>query len=192
MPAPLVTRLGVITSNICITSTTKMLTVSLLVCAMMALTRAAEGEADSNSGPDGISTLAVIAPSCPDGWTSYNDHCFLYVPTTMTWANAEKHCQTQGGNLASVHSFEEHNAIQSMIQGQMMGYPLTWLGGYDATQEGTWFWSDGTPFTINYWAPGQPDNRANAHCLLMNFGDEKKFDDQPCDYSKSFVCGKKL
>lgn len=37
----------------------------------------------------GISTLAVIAPSCPDGWTSYNDHCFLYVPTTMTWANAE-------------------------------------------------------------------------------------------------------
>ncbi|XP_030285708.1 galactose-specific lectin nattectin-like isoform X1 [Sparus aurata] len=138
------------------------------------------------------SSIAELMPSCPPGWTSYSIRCFLYVPSTMTWANAEKYCQSQGGNLASVHSFDEQHVIQTMIQRQTSGYPLAWLGGCDAAQEGTWFWSDGTPFSYNYWATGQPDNRANANCLLMNFGDEKKFDDQPCNYIKPFVCAKKL
>uniref|UniRef100_A0A671TNX0 Galactose-specific lectin nattectin-like n=1 Tax=Sparus aurata TaxID=8175 RepID=A0A671TNX0_SPAAU len=172
-----------------------MLTVSLLVCAIMALTGAAadpEGETDLNSGPEVTSSIAELMPSCPPGWTSYSIRCFLYVPSTMTWANAEKYCQSQGGNLASVHSFDEQHVIQTMIQRQTSGYPLAWLGGCDAAQEGTWFWSDGTPFSYNYWATGQPDNRANANCLLMNFGDEKKFDDQPCNYIKPFVCAKKL
>uniref|UniRef100_A0A671TNW3 Galactose-specific lectin nattectin-like n=1 Tax=Sparus aurata TaxID=8175 RepID=A0A671TNW3_SPAAU len=172
-----------------------MLTVSLLVCAIMALTGAAadpEGETDLNSGPEVTSSIAELMPSCPPGWTSYSIRCFLYVPSTMTWANAEKYCQSQGGNLASVHSFDEQHVIQTMIQRQTSGYPLAWLGGCDAAQEGTWFWSDGTPFSYNYWATGQPDNRANANCLLMNFGDQKKFDDQPCHYGMPFVCGKKL
>ncbi|XP_030285706.1 galactose-specific lectin nattectin-like isoform X2 [Sparus aurata] len=186
----------VITLNICITSTTKMLTVSLLVCAIMALTGAAavpEGETDLNAGPEGNSNTAEVVPSCPGGWTGYNDRCFLYIPSLMSWANAEKHCQTQGGNLASVHSFDEQRAIQTMIQRQTFMYPRTWLGGYDAMQEGTWFWSDGTPFHFTYWAPGQPDNFLFAqHCLSMNYGDERKFDDHRCDFREPFVCAKKL
>uniref|UniRef100_A0A8P4KJ53 C-type lectin domain-containing protein n=1 Tax=Dicentrarchus labrax TaxID=13489 RepID=A0A8P4KJ53_DICLA len=154
----------------------KMLTVSLLVCAMMAWTTAA-----------GNSPIA-----CPTGWTGYNDRCFIYIPTEMTWADAEKNCQDRGGNLASVHSFEEHQAIQGMILILTQAYPLTWLGGYDAVQEGAWFWSDGTRFQFNFWDEGQPDNRANAHCMLMNFGDQKKYDDQPCSYTKPFVCARKL
>ncbi|XP_073331713.1 type-2 ice-structuring protein-like [Pagrus major] len=173
----------------------KMLTVSLLICAMLALTRAAavpEEETGLTSGPEGYSGIVEVPTSCPEGWISYNDRCFLYVPTPMTWANAEKQCQTWGGNLASVHCFDEQHVIQSMLLRQTLTYPLAWLGGYDATQEGTWFWSDGTAFSFNYWSPGQPDNLANADCLLMNFGGEKKFDDQPCDYLKPFVCAKKL
>ncbi|XP_030285702.1 type-2 ice-structuring protein-like isoform X2 [Sparus aurata] len=199
----------VITLNICITTTMKMLTVSLLVCAIMALTRAADvptgepdlnsgpeavptGEPDLNSGPEGNSDIAEVAPSCPGNWTRYNDSCFFYVPSHMTWADAEKHCQTLGGNLASVHSFDEQHAIQSMIQRLTLGFPETWLGGYDATQEGTWFWSDGTDFSYTFWATGEPDDSRDADCLLMNYGDEEKFGDQPCDQLKPSACGKKL
>uniref|UniRef100_A0A671TQJ9 C-type lectin domain-containing protein n=1 Tax=Sparus aurata TaxID=8175 RepID=A0A671TQJ9_SPAAU len=78
----------------------------------------------------GNSDIAELGTSCPGGWTRYNDHCFLYIPSHMTWAN--KHCQIYGGNLASVHSFDEHHAIQTMIQRQTSGYPLAWLGGCDA------------------------------------------------------------
>ncbi|XP_026209210.1 ladderlectin-like [Anabas testudineus] len=159
----------------------KMLTVSLLVCAMMALTRAADQ-----------SHAIKRAASCPSGWTAYNGRCFLYVPTEMTWADAEKNCLYHGGNLASVHSFEEHHVIQSMILKLTHAYPLTWIGGSDAQQEGTWFWSDGTAFRLQYWAPGQPNNLGSGqHCLLMNFGDLKKFEDHHCSYRKASVCAKK-
>ncbi|XP_039677218.1 ladderlectin-like [Perca fluviatilis] len=155
----------------------KVLIVSLLVCAMMSLTRAAEK-----------SYIIKRSSSCPSGWTGYNGRCFLYVPTAMTWADAEKNCLYHGGNLASVHSFEEHQVIQSMILRKTHTYSVKLLGGSDAQQEGSWFWSDSTPFRFNFWSPGQPDN---AHCLLINFGDQKKFDDQPCSYSLPFVCAKR-
>ncbi|XP_076581411.1 ladderlectin-like [Chaetodon auriga] len=156
-----------------------MLTVTLLVCAMMALTSAA--------GDNPV----VKRSTCPSGWTHYDGRCFIYIPTSMTWTHAEKHCQSQGGNLASVHSFQEYHEIQSMINIRTHSYPLTWIGGYDATQEGVWFWSDGTPFKFYYWDVGQPDNYKNSHCLVMNFGDKKKFDDQLCGNRRPFVCAKK-
>uniref|UniRef100_A0A8P4KLD0 C-type lectin domain-containing protein n=1 Tax=Dicentrarchus labrax TaxID=13489 RepID=A0A8P4KLD0_DICLA len=149
----------------------KMLTVSLLVCAMMAWTTAAAvPEAETGEGTELSIQGGNSHVACPTGWTGYNDRCFIYIPTEMTWADAEKNCQDRGGNLASVHSFEEHQAIQGMILILTQAYPLTWLGGYDAAQEGAWFWSDGTRFQFNFWDEGQPDNRANAHCMLMNFG----------------------
>ncbi|XP_067436260.1 ladderlectin-like [Thunnus thynnus] len=158
----------------------KILTVSALVCALMALTTA-----------DGKSHVVKRSTYCPNGWASFNGRCFLYVPTLKTWADAEKSCQSRGGNLASVHSFDEYHSIQSMILRITHTYPLAWLGGSDAQQEGTWFWSDGSAFGYSYWAPGQPDNRGSADCLLMNFGDHKRFDDQPCHFTMPFVCAKK-
>ncbi|XP_076581427.1 ladderlectin-like [Chaetodon auriga] len=154
-----------------------MLTVTLLVCAMMALTSAA--------GDNPIFRRST----CPSGWKSYNGRCFIYVPTTLTWTQAEKHCLGQGGHLASVHSFQEYHAIQSMILIRTHSYPVTWIGGYDVGWEGVWFWSDGTPFKFNYWAPGRPNQYGT--CLAMNFGDHKKFGDQRYYYRYPFVCAKK-
>ncbi|KAK2862823.1 hypothetical protein Q5P01_002356 [Channa striata] len=157
----------------------KMLTVSLLICAMMALSRAA-----------GEIHLVKESTTCPSGWTDFNGRCFLYVATKMTWADAERNCLSRGGNLASVHSVDEYQFIQTMIRNLTGSYPVTWLGGTDAQQEGSWFWSDGTAFEFTYWSQEQPDNHRSAHCMLMNFGDERKFDDQPCSYTREFVCSK--
>ncbi|XP_062301395.1 ladderlectin-like [Scomber scombrus] len=153
----------------------KMLAVSLLVCAMMVLTTA---------GPH-IDFRAKLEPltqqekalkiersaSCPGGWTGFKSRCFLFVPTSMKWADAEKHCQSHGGNLASVHSFDEHHVIQGAIVRITHSYPKTWLGGSDAEQVDSWFWSDGTTFRFAYWSTGQPDGGMRANCLVMNFGD---------------------
>uniref|UniRef100_A0A4W6CCG5 C-type lectin domain-containing protein n=1 Tax=Lates calcarifer TaxID=8187 RepID=A0A4W6CCG5_LATCA len=164
----------------------------------MALTRAAvvpEAEPGNRTEPsvqEGESHSMETYTVCPSGWTGFSGRCFLYVPTPLSWANAERNCQNRGGNLASVHSFNEHHVIQSMIWRLTHTYPLTWLGGYDATQEGTWFWSDGTPFRFNFWSPGNPNNyRGGQHCLQMNYGDHKKFDDDFCSYSRPFICARK-
>ncbi|XP_074480643.1 ladderlectin-like [Sebastes fasciatus] len=161
----------ILTIIIIIISSTKMLTVSLLVCAVMALTRAYD------------------VPE--DDWTKFGGRSFLYVQTARTWADAERKCQDYGGNLASVHSVDEQQFIQGLILSITEKNALTWLGAFDAQQEGLWLWSDGTRFKFDYWDQGQPDNRGDSHCLVMNYSDRKKFDDTPCSLLRPSVCAKK-
>uniref|UniRef100_A0A3Q3GCS2 Galactose-specific lectin nattectin-like n=1 Tax=Labrus bergylta TaxID=56723 RepID=A0A3Q3GCS2_9LABR len=159
----------------------KMLTGLLLVCATMALTNAA-----------GDISVQVLSSVCPSGWTQYDDRCFLYVSKAMTWANAEINCQAQGGNLASVHSLSEYAFIQGLIHGITHRYPQTWLGGSDA-QEGVWLWTDGSRFNSLNWWGGWTDNNLNQqHCLQMNWGERKTFDDVQCWYNLGFVCAKPI
>ncbi|KAM4611645.1 ladderlectin-like [Polymixia lowei] len=97
----------------------RMLSVSLLLIAVVALTGAAEDQG---------------ATKCRDGWTKYGCRCFIYVPTRRTWAQSEKNCLSLGGNLASIHSHQEYHDVQDMIKKLTKGFPVTWLGGSDAAR----------------------------------------------------------
>ncbi|XP_031734843.1 type-2 ice-structuring protein-like [Anarrhichthys ocellatus] len=63
----------------------KTLTVSALVCAMIALTRAAALPEGMPENDQSESDLAY----CSEGWTESSGRCFHYIPTPMTWAEAE-------------------------------------------------------------------------------------------------------
>ncbi|XP_031417445.2 ladderlectin-like [Clupea harengus] len=101
---------------------------------------------------------------------SLGTRCFKFVSTARAWAESERHCVAMGGNLASVHSIDEYSFIQDLIREHTDGTPRTWIGGYDAVQEGLWFWSDGSRFDYTNWYPGEPNNSGSEHCIEMNFG----------------------
>uniref|UniRef100_UPI0037E939DF type-2 ice-structuring protein-like n=1 Tax=Semicossyphus pulcher TaxID=241346 RepID=UPI0037E939DF len=174
----------------------KTLTVSALLCAMTALTTAAAlSEAKEEHGAlapmqEGGHKIVERQTSCPGGWNKIIDRCFLYVPRSMSWASAEKNCQSLGANLASVHKAEEYHGIKKMIADRTHGHPQAWLGGSDSEEEGVWFWSDGTPFSFSYWCRGEPNNRLKQHCLQMNHGDDKCWDDDKCHHGLPSVCAK--
>ncbi|XP_030609443.1 ladderlectin-like [Archocentrus centrarchus] len=151
----------------------KLLTVSPLLLAMMALTTVAgEGNTDT------------IFPSCPRGWTQYWGRCFYYVSQPMIWGDAQENCQSMNANLASVHSPEEYLEIQKLIFDDSKASERTWIGGTDAQQEGYWFWMDGTRVTYTNWCQGEPNNSyGNENCMEMNFSGNKCMNDQSC-YSK--------
>ncbi|XP_051251446.1 galactose-specific lectin nattectin-like isoform X18 [Dicentrarchus labrax] len=184
----------------------KILTLSALLCAMMALTGAdedinsllgqnvlpalpdSEGEPgteetivalpDTKDGnwtdsfiPAGETDYVQSVRSCPSGWTAFNSRCFLYVPRVLNWAQAERNCQSMGGNLASVHSFQEYHEIQRMIVRVSHYSNQAWIGGSDAQQEGYWLWSDGTRFSYSHWCRGEPNNVHGQHCIQMNDSD---------------------
>ncbi|XP_039463469.1 ladderlectin-like [Oreochromis aureus] len=158
----------------------KLLVVSALLCGLMVLTTAAPN-----------SHLVKRSTDCPPGWTRISDRCFYYVPTVMSWARAERNCLSMGANLASVHSLSEYQTIQSLTA--HYGYPRTWIGGTDAPQEGIWLWSDGTSFHYSHWCPGEPNNVShNQHCIQINHGDSKCWDDLGCDRHLPSVCAKKV
>ncbi|KAM9335723.1 type-2 ice-structuring protein-like [Symphorus nematophorus] len=139
---------------------------------------------------DAKTQLVKKSVSCPDGWTAIEGRCFYYVPQELSWARAEKICLGMGANLASVHSANEYQSIQTMIAKITHGFKETWLGGSDCQLKGTWLWSDGTPF--NYRHCGDFNNLFwRQHCLQMNYGANKCWDDQQCSSKRPSVCAKK-
>ncbi|XP_054466395.1 type-2 ice-structuring protein-like [Anoplopoma fimbria] len=155
-----------------------MLTVSLLVCAMMALAAADDASTVSPS---------VDVRSCPDGWNENNGRCFKFEPRLLTWAEAEKNCQSMKGNLASVHSMEEDQFLQAMIRSQTSNNPDNWIGGSDCQQVNIWLWSDGSVFSFSFWCLGEPQGDIQG-CIPMNHGAGTCWDDQQCSSYNPSVC----
>ncbi|XP_028424739.1 type-2 ice-structuring protein-like isoform X2 [Perca flavescens] len=151
----------------------KMLAVSVLVAAMMALT----------TGEDHVVKRST---HCENGWSLYGGRCFRYFPGSTSWAVAERSCRSSHAHLASVHNRDEEHWIQ-----RLAGLNLAWIGGSDAQQEGFWFWSDGTPFNYVNWCGGEPNNDRGQHCLQINYTDHKCWDDDNCNVGRGFVCVKK-
>uniref|UniRef100_I3JB00 C-type lectin domain-containing protein n=1 Tax=Oreochromis niloticus TaxID=8128 RepID=I3JB00_ORENI len=63
-------------------------------------------------------------PRCPYGWTQVGFRCFFYNQTPMSWDSAKRHCWDLGANLASVHTYWEHQRII-----QLFGNMRVWIGG---------------------------------------------------------------
>ncbi|XP_014022967.1 galactose-specific lectin nattectin-like [Salmo salar] len=86
--------------------------------------------------------------SCDMGWYSFSGRCYKYVASQLDWADAESYCVAQGGNLASVHSENEHKFIQKLVKSQDPAERYTWIGLYDTDKEGRWMWSDGSKMDL--------------------------------------------
>ena len=101
----------------------------------------------------------------------------------MTWEKAEEHCQGEGGHLVSIHSAEENDHVAGLVAGEL------WVGGSDVAAEGDWTWTDGSSFSYNNWAFGQPANYGTGEdCLMINWNGAGMWNDQPCSEEKRFVC----
>nr|XP_046237089.1 ladderlectin-like [Scatophagus argus] len=156
----------------------KALTVSTLVCTIVVL-----ASIDANA------LVYRRGTYCPSRWFRSGGRCFYYVSSYLTWVQAEKNCQSMGANLASVHSFKEHRRIRLLIARRTGGYRPTWLGASDCQKEGFWLWSDGTRFDFRYSGVFNNLNR-RQHCLQMNFGAYKRWDDTECWRHLPSVCAK--
>ncbi|KAL0968616.1 hypothetical protein UPYG_G00269210 [Umbra pygmaea] len=128
---------------------------------------------------------------CSDGWTEFNSRYFKYVSTPKTWVDAEKYCISLGGNLASVHSAGEYDAIKRLVSTSAGGDPATWIGGTDIYQDRTWFWSDGTSFDYTNWNSGEPNNAGREPCIVTNWPGGNQWNDIRCENTYPSVCSRR-
>ncbi|XP_077159614.1 macrophage mannose receptor 1-like [Paroedura picta] len=92
-------------------------------------------------------------PPCPEGWsaTETSSSCFKIFTEKKynkgTWFEARDFCREIGGDLVSIHSKEEGNKIQQLIDKKI------WIGlsFLDFGAESTW--SDGSPVDYEKWYP---------------------------------------
>uniref|UniRef100_A0A3P8ZQ66 C-type lectin domain-containing protein n=1 Tax=Esox lucius TaxID=8010 RepID=A0A3P8ZQ66_ESOLU len=103
---------------------------------------------------------------CNRGWQKFGSRCFRFEEILRSWTEAERHCQSLGGHLASVHSWKESRFLETLT----VDSPLTWIGGNDG---GRWSWTDGSGFNYHEWAQGEPNNYNGVReepCIEMNYG----------------------
>ena len=85
----------------------------------------------------------------------------------------------------SIHSVLENDFVMSLGDGNLME---RWTGGRAPSDNHTYEWSDGTAWSFEHWAPGQP-SKTRARCIKLN--SESGWDDVFCNILLNFVCKKK-
>ncbi|XP_057683835.1 galactose-specific lectin nattectin-like [Corythoichthys intestinalis] len=153
----------------------------ILLCGISGLVSAC---CDSNKGS-----------YCPKGWTQLDDHCYIFVNQERTFIDAEQICILKGGNLMSILDRKEHVLALELIH-EALGVTTfrddTWIGGHDGVAEGTFIWTDGSPYDFTMFENGQPDNFGSAgeDCLEID-GATKEWNDDNCNDENFFICIKK-
>ncbi|XP_060948719.1 lactose-binding lectin l-2-like [Limanda limanda] len=155
----------------------------ILLLLLFALTLGAVSPSD---GPE----VKLQRGNCPMFWFSFNNRCYKYVSTQMTWADAEFHCVSEGANLVSIHSLDEKNFVKSLIKNFDHAEGWTWIGLSDIHKEGRWMWSDGSAVDFTFWYPAGPSNSEGREHCVHNFN--KGWNDYHCSHRIPSVCAYRI
>ncbi|XP_077893629.1 C-type lectin domain family 17, member A isoform X3 [Ictidomys tridecemlineatus] len=123
--------------------------------------------------------------TCPEGWLPFEGRCYYFSPSTKSWDEARKFCQENYSHLVIINSFAEHNFV-AKAHGSPRVY---WLGLNDKNREGDWRWLDGSPVTLSFWAPQEPNNIYEEDCASMNNGGT--WNDLSCAKTTYWICERK-
>ncbi|XP_035992554.1 C-type lectin domain family 4 member M [Fundulus heteroclitus] len=122
----------------------------------------------------------LLAEFCPS--------VYYISSTKKTWPESRKDCLKRGADLIIITSKEEQK-----FMGQFKR--IVWIGLTDADKKGLWKWVDGTPLTLSFWVPGEPNNFLNIkeYCAeTRDFDSENSWNDRNCDAHNYWICERKL
>ncbi|XP_035852772.1 type-2 ice-structuring protein-like [Sander lucioperca] len=117
----------------------------------------------------------------------FSTRCLLYVPNNKTWAQAEQHCKSMTGNLASVINTEYSDQIKKVMQSAGQQSKQIWVGGYNTPEVcPSWSWIDPWFHGFYHWCTEEHKN----HCLQLTFEENASgcLDDMQCDAELPSVC----
>jgi len=134
-------------------------------------------------------SLKFALDNCKSGWTQFGTSCYKVFTEKKSWYDARNSCSAQNADLASITSKAEKT-----FAWELTGNQTTWIGGSDRETEGTWTWSDGTPWENPLWASGEPNNLNNEDCVILwaknKIRNTNMFIDERCDKKYYYVCEK--
>ncbi|CAC5379483.1 FCER2 [Mytilus coruscus] len=111
-----------------------------------------------------LSLVGVVLSTCPSGDLSFGGKCYFFGKDIENERRGHDICKARGGQLASINSKAEDDAITQHIERLPLPYSIGGylIGAQDEITEGTFVWEDGTSLTYSNWGPGQPDNYVSA------------------------------
>ena len=156
-----------------------LLTIMLLVLTLLGLSAASVLANDSTHV---ISIAAVTALNDSDGWVQWtsdqggNSHYYraVYVPTGITWDDAQNAAADALGYLAKIQTTDENQFVFNLVSDPKFWHEPdswnnregTWLGGLDPNHTLSWQWANGETWDYTNWSSGEPNNMGSEDAVI--------------------------
>jgi hypothetical protein len=137
-----------------------------------------------------LACFAAVQPTkvfLLDGRTHY-----VY-STLMNWPESRAFCLGMGQDLPSITSEAQNQAFLAATDDFGGTDACVNLGATDASQEGTFVWTDGAPWTYSNWNPGEPNDAERIEdCAMIFVGSSSRrygrWNDGICSWPCYVVC----
>ncbi len=114
-----------------------------------------------NWGDGTSSTLATGGAvfGTPSPATTFTDpttgktNTYLVLKNALNWYQAETDAQALGGTLVTIHDAAENTFVTNLLYNQLGANNPSWLGLYNAPEEGVFRWADGEPLSFRNGTP---------------------------------------
>lgn len=112
---------------------------------------------------------------------------YLFCPRGETRDNAETACMAAGAHLLSISSQTQNEAVAGRAAMWLADTPI-WIGLQAPASSSTFSWSDGSPFSYNAYAAGEPaGDNAERRCASLDVED-RKWKTESCYIVLPYVC----
>ena len=115
--------------------------------------------------PFQLTLNAFPGEPCPDGWTRFDDYCYLVSSSIKTWDQAQEYCESLGAGLVKINSAEENEFVLDLVTQKAPSLEQVWIGLKWSTNN--FYWYDNSVPVYTNWAPHEPNGKANESCGQM-------------------------
>ncbi|XP_043546328.1 macrophage mannose receptor 1 [Chiloscyllium plagiosum] len=136
----------------------------------------------------------TLATTCSEGWETYENSGYCYktfiksMQAQKSWFEARNYCRDIGGDLISIHDYNEERFIWRKLV-SLMAYSPVWIGLYKPKPNGGFIWSDDSPVSFQNWNPGEPNQfRGIENCVEAGTGYEMQWNDIHCEALHDWIC----
>ncbi|KAM9499616.1 C-type mannose receptor 2-like [Salvelinus alpinus] len=127
--------------------------------------------------PDLIRQFRILHPEKAD---THLTSKYILITEEKTWREAQRYCQKNHTDLASVRNEAENYTIQNIIQNTTK--EEVWIGLYRE-----WRWSDQSGSTFRNWNAAEPNGPSVELCVEVLFP-SGKWNDNPSTTKHPFIC----
>jgi len=144
-------------------------------------------------------TLGFVCEQAPPTIRPEDHHAYRALYARVSWFDARNDCARLGGHLVTINDAAENAFVTTLTPGEF------WIGAMELTDAGTdppdascpitdsgnarYEWVTDSSVDATFFAPGEPDHRDCAKCLIM--GVDKGWHDRACNdagYFSPYIC----
>jgi V8-like Glu-specific endopeptidase len=129
-----------------------------------------------------MSLITASAGPC-GSWDSYNNSCYKFVASAVTWDDARQRCDLESATLVTIDNSYENDFVSELSS------TAFWIGLNDISQEGVFVWISGSTSAYRNWNIGEPNDLGGEDCAHI-IASSTLWNDRTCTHNTEYVCEK--